>query len=248
MKTLLLSVCALICAASSVLSQEIRLDSLWAKFGGVGAMSFSPDSKTLILAEPQKLAGGSGTIRFYDPATGIEKDSIPGTESYDLRYTPDGKRIVQVGFGGEIKLYNAETYKLEKSVNAPQNAGYIDFSADGNIIVSAGSNVITVVDITEGVVKAVIKRPYQYSTGPNKTEYYRNGKVCFSADGRYVIGKYANALVRWDWQTVPDKPETLIPLIPNRAILSFSPDKHYLVQQSNYLWNIIEKKTHYSSP
>lgn len=66
-------------------SQAIRLDSLWTKFGGVGAMSFSPDSKTLLIAELQKLAGGSGTIRFYDAATGIEKDSIPETEYYDVR-------------------------------------------------------------------------------------------------------------------------------------------------------------------
>ncbi len=226
----------------SAKAQEVRLDSLWAKQGGIGAMSFSPDSKTLILAEPQKLAGGSGTIRFYDVVTGIEKDSIPETEYYDVRYTPDGKRIVQVGFGGEIKLYNAETYKLEKSINAPQNAGYIDFSTDKNIIVSAGSNLITVVDIAEGVVKAVINRPDKYSTGPNQTEYYWNGKVTFSADGKYIIGKYENSLVRWDWQNAPTKPEILIGDIGNRAIIGFSPDKKYMVQQSNYVWDLQQGK------
>jgi WD40 repeat protein len=239
MKTLLLICMALIFVANAH-AQEVRLDSLWAKFGGVGAMSFSPDSKTLLIAEPPKLAGGSGTIRLHDPQTGIEKGNIPGTSYTSVDYTPDGKYIIMGCTDGTVKLYDPVTLELYKAIPCIYG-GYFAFSPDGTKAALASEKYIAIVDLASEVFLTVITRPDQYSVGPNKFEPYNNGKVCFSADGNYIFGKYRGSMATWDWRNAPDNPQTLFGL-PNFAILGFSPDKSLFVLQSNYLWSMAEKK------
>jgi len=236
MKKLTISIAiAFIALCNISTAQEVRLDSLWAKRGGVTALSFSQDSKHLLIADDLGLA------TIYDAATGIKIDTIERSGYYDVSYSPDGKRIIMDSYGGFIRVYSAATFRLEKKIPCIYG-GYINFSPNPDIVVFAGPSHIAVVDIESGELKAHISRPDKYNTAPNKYESYFNGKVCFSADGKYIIGKYANILVQWDWRNTPDKPEQLIPNLPNRAIIGFSPGKTLFVQQSNNLWSIAEKK------
>ncbi|MBS1536305.1 MAG: hypothetical protein JST20_00990 [Bacteroidetes bacterium] len=240
-KLILLLAIVLFALYNTSTAQEVRLDSLWAKQGGVGAMSFSPDSKTLLIAEPEKFIGGSGTIRFFDPQTGIEKGSIEETVYQSVTYTPDGKFIIMGCTDGTVKLYNASTLQLSKEIPCIYG-GEIALSSDGSKAAFAGDKYIAIIDLLLGAFQVVIERPREYTTSPGQTNPYFNGKVTFSADGKYIIGKYENSLVRWDWQNAPDKPEVLIGSFGNRAIIGFSPDKKYLVQQSNYLWDLQQGK------
>ncbi len=237
MKKLTLSIAiALIALCNISTAQEVRLDSLWAKLGGVFAMKFSPDSKRLIIGEN----GSEGQIRVFDAQTGIAIDSIAHSDFVDFEFTPDGQQMMTIDHT-TIKFYNSATYKLERTIPYDQG-GLITFSSNASIVSLSGNTSITIFDIEKGEVLAKILRPDKYNISPNQTEPYFNGKVCFSADGKYIIGKYANILVQWDWRTTPDKPEQLIPNLPNRAIIGFSPDKTMFVQQSNYLWSIADKK------
>lgn len=223
----------------SAKAQEIRLDSLWAKQGGVFAMSFSPDSKALVIGED----GDEGQIRIFEAQTGKEIDSIAHSDFVDMQFTTNGKQLMVIDRTA-IKFYNSTTYKLERTIQYDQG-GLITFSSNGLVVALAGGSSITIFDIERGEVLAKLSRPYQYYPDPQhpfQTEYYHNGKVSFSADGKYVIGKYENSIVRWDWQNAPTKPEILIGDIGNRAIIGFSPDGRYLVQQTNYIWDITERK------
>ena len=237
MKKLTLSIAiALIALCNISTAQEVRLDSLWAKLGGVFAMKFSPDSKRLIIGEN----GSEGQIRVFDAQTGIAIDSIAHSDFVDFEFTPDGQQMMTIDHT-TIKFYNSATYKLERTIPYDQG-GLITFSSNASIVSLSGNTSITIFDIEKGEVLAKILRPDKYNISPNQTEPYFNGKVCFSADGKYIIGKYANILVQWDWRNTPDKPEQLIPNLPNRAIIGFSPDKTMFVQQANELWSIPIKK------
>ena len=238
-KFVVVVVLMLIAERTSSVGQEIRLDSLWAKQGGVFAMSFSPDSKTLVIGED----GDEGQIRIFEAQTGKELDSIAHSFYVDLAFTPDGKKLLAIDQTG-IKIFNGTTYKYERTISYNQG-GLIAFSPDESKLALAGDSWIAIVDIQKGEVLTKLTRPDSYVPDPKHpttTNPYWNGKVSFSADGKYIIGKYENSLVRWDWQNASTKPEILIGSFGNRAIIGFSPDKKYLVQQSNYLWDIEKKK------
>ena len=93
MKTLLLICMALICAVFSVSAQEVRLDSLWVIYGGFGAMTFSPDSKQLLIAAPD------GLVTVYESATGLKQSEfhLPANGYWDLQFTPDKSNILVTG-------------------------------------------------------------------------------------------------------------------------------------------------------
>ena len=241
MKTLLIVAVLVVCAWQNSAAQEIRLDSLWDRYGGVETIVFSPDSKTLMIGETSQFGGGTGTIRFFDPMTGQEKGAIENTRYFVADYTPDGSSIITGGTDFTVKLYDAKTLEVRKSIPCP-DIGTMSFSPDGNIVALASSKYIAIVDLSLDTLLIALERPEDYKVSINQTAPYWNGMVSFSPDGQYIIGKYENKLVRWNWKNTPTVPEIIISDIPNLAIIGFSPDKKYFVQQSNFIWDLIEKK------
>ncbi len=159
-----------------------------------------------------------------------------------MAFTPDGKYLLTIDQTG-IKFFNGKTFKCERSISYGWS-GYIAFSPDESILAFAAEFCISIVDIQKGEVLAKLSRPNEYWIGPRQSDhhYYWNGKVTFSADGKYIIVKYQNSLARWDWQNEPTKPEIFTTNFGDSKIIGFSPDKKYLVQQSNYQWDMAEKK------
>lgn len=229
-----------LCMRQNAAAQEIRLDSLWAKQGGVAAMTFTPDSKTLLIGED----GEEGQVTVHNVTDGSQRAPffLPGKEYSDFKYTPDGKYLV-VAETKKIVLVNPQAYDSVGVIENVEQIGFLTISDDSHYAAVANyySNIV-VVDLLERVVKAVLTRPDKYNVGVNQTMPYLNGRVSFSPDGKYIIGKYENSLVRWDWRNTPSQQEIIIGDIGNRALIGFSPDKKYFVQQSNYIWDLVEKK------
>ena len=238
-----LALVIILCTWQNVAAEEIRLDSLWAKQGGVAAMIFTPDSKSLLIGED----GEEGQVTVHNVTDGSQRAPffLPPKAYADFKFTPDGKYLV-VSEQGKVVLLNPQTFDSVGVIENVTITGNVAFSDDSRYAVIAGMySSVVVIDLLERIVKAVLYRPSSYvpdQTHPTQTAPYWNGKVCFSPDSKYIIGKYENSLVRWDWGNTPTQQEIIIGDIGNRALIGFSPDKKYFVQQSNYIWDLIEKK------
>lgn len=70
---------------------------------GISAAAFSPDGKTLVV---WTLASkGSGVIRFYDPATGMQRRELNVRDVRLAAFSPDSTKLATVDFNGNaIKL------------------------------------------------------------------------------------------------------------------------------------------------
>ncbi len=228
----------LMASAVPLYAQEIRLDSLWIKMGGYPTMAFSPDSKTLLLGA-YRLEPNRGFIRFFDCATGNQIDSLVGLDYIDFGYPPNSTDLYVVT-RISIDVYDNER-KLVRRMPYTKG-GLLSFSPDGSLLLMTGEGKIRLVKSENAEVVREITRPEDYPTGPkpdDKRSYF-NGKVSFSKDGSRLYGKNANEFGFWDL-TTKDTPFSRAFTIGNRAIIGFTPDERFMIQQSNYIWDLKTK-------
>lgn len=215
-------------------SQEIRLDSLWIKMGGYPVMAFSPDSKFLLLGQ----ADGIVNIVEVETGTAVDTITLPKNGYADFGFTPDGKYLV-VSERKKITLFSAVTWDSLRESPAILSTGYISFSNDSKYVAVADRATISILDLTENKVVAEITRPTEYKVG-NQTVSLNNGRVNFSSDGTLLYGKNAEDFGSWDL-TKANTPFVRKMTIGNRAVIGFTPDNRYMIQQSNYIWDLNTK-------
>ena len=211
-------------------SQEIRLDSLWIKMGGYPVMAFSPDSKFLLLGQ----ADGIVNIVEVETGTAVDTITLPKNGYADFGFTPDGKYLV-VSERKKITLFSAVTWDLLRESPAILSTGYISFSNDSKYVAVADRATISIINLEENKVVAEITRPTEF-----QTKSYFNGRVNFNSDGTLLYGKYAEEIGFWDL-TKSDAPFERKMTIGNRAVIGFTPDNRYMIQQSNYIWDLNTK-------
>jgi WD40 repeat protein len=120
--------------------------------GGAQSVSFSADGKKILSG------GGEGAIRLWDAASGkllrtVAAHRGDSEENYSTNegmgtvlvgviaasFSPDGKKILSGGGEGAIKLWDAASGKLIRSIDSRHGAVYtVKFSLDGNSIISSG--------------------------------------------------------------------------------------------------------------
>lgn len=237
-------------------AQGVRLDSLWGKIvGTVNAMSFSPDSKQLVLAVDD------GWIRFYNATDGKLLDSIaPQYKSYQLQYSQDGTLLFTMNYKGGIEVYSSKDYHnshfkgldTEIGLREPDWIHSMDVSPDARYIA------LTVIRPdynvrTNDVYQYMMVFSYpelQLLWQKEVPRYYASVKatipaikVAFSTDGNSLIGQYGRSVIRWNWKDTTLKNEQLLgDISPDKEVIAYSPDRNYCVVQSNYICSMQEKK------
>jgi len=121
-------------------SEIARLDPTSGKrTGGIeieasGPMAFSPDGKTLALAQ-------NGTLVLLDFLSGKQRKAIKRKgRTRALCYSPDGKRLAVVDAACAVQLLSASTGKpLATLQETRPDVQHVQFSADGTLLATIGA-------------------------------------------------------------------------------------------------------------
>ncbi len=217
-------------------SQEIRLDSLWIKMGGYPVMAFSPDSKVLVLGS-EILEPVKGAIRFFEVETGKQLDSITKISFIDFGFSPSDGNLYIVTTTS-IDVYDKQRMLVRRMPYT--KGGLLSFSPDGSLLLMTGEGKIRLVKSENAEVVREITRPSSYKGSNNQDIPFNNGRVNFNSDGTLLYGKNAEDFGSWDL-TKTDAPFVRKMTIGNRAVIGFTPDNRYMIQQSNYIWDLNTK-------
>jgi hypothetical protein len=217
-------------------SQEIRLDSLWIKMGGYPVMAFSPDSKVLVLGS-EILEPVKGAIRFFEVETGKQLDSITKISFIDFGFSPSDGNLYIVTTTS-IDVYDKQRMLVRRMPYT--KGGLLSFSPDGSLLLMTGEGKIRLVKSENAEVVREITRPSSYKGSNNQDIPFNNGRVNFNSDGTLLYGKNAEDFGSWDL-TKTDAPFVRKMTIGNRAVIGFTPDNRYMIQQSNYIWDLSTK-------
>jgi hypothetical protein len=96
---------------------------------------FSPDGKVLAVANRTTL------VRLFDVETGRLLRPLPFQSPCDLKFDPAGKRVAAAYADGFLGIWTVETGELLRIVKtSAEELDCVDWSPDGQILVSAGLN------------------------------------------------------------------------------------------------------------
>ncbi len=167
---------------------------------------FSPDGARLAAltkqAGPVEALRSAGEVRVWEAGTGRELlrfETRPG--SCGLAYSPDGRRLAEIGDGAFHRLRDAVSGKQILELTWDQGDGFATafaFSPDGSrLAVSSGDNKVRIWDVTEPRAGGV-RAPESILEG--KTNILT--QVVWSADGRRVLAAvHGGTVMTWEVAT-----------------------------------------------
>ena len=109
----------------------------------VFGLAISPDGKTIAagLGRGKLESRGKCDVVLWDVATGQRKRILSGHE-HDVRSTafaPDGT-LATASFDGTVRMWNADTGELLRTLQQPGSINCVTFSLDGTLLVSASNH------------------------------------------------------------------------------------------------------------
>ncbi|MCH8042579.1 MAG: protein kinase [Planctomycetes bacterium] len=115
--------------------------------GVLGAIDFSPDSRSLVIGDNN---GDLWLVDVQQRRVARKKTGEGGQGAQNfrhLRYSPDGKTFAAVG-GKGLELRSAKTLDLLHVFGGAGRMGGVDFSVDGKLLACARGQTITLLDAT----------------------------------------------------------------------------------------------------
>jgi WD40 repeat protein/serine/threonine protein kinase/Flp pilus assembly protein TadD len=218
----------------AALQQELpKPKQLLVHEGAVNDARFSPDGSTLLTA------GEDGKVHLWNSETGQELVEPPLSAPSPVVFavfSRDGRRIAASCRDGSALIWDIappRSAALVLRVRGGEKMNWIDFSPDGQQLVTASGKAARVWDVGTGK--------------PFPGELRHNGTVSvalFSPDGKWIATGGDDSIVHL-WNSADRKPSPIV-LSHDRAVLclAFSPDSKYLASGSaDYtaqVWNVAD--------
>jgi WD40 repeat protein len=122
----------------------------------MGGLAFSPEGKTLAM-----WVWGDDSIRLWDVATQRERVTVADPSGF-VAFSPDGRHLAVGGMGGSVKVWNADSGKLEATLLEGEGGldTAVSFSPDGKTVASGSgysSGTVRLWDVDSGELRASFK-------------------------------------------------------------------------------------------
>jgi WD40 repeat protein len=160
------------------------------KFGAVGSVLFTSDSKYVISG------GGDKTAKVWNLSTGKSIKTLSHPENVeDLALSADGK-LLAVGGGNAVKIYDVQTWKAVKSFNKISKQSYnvvsaVAFSPDMKTLAVTGTGGFSLWNIETGLLIKVTET--------------KGKDLIFSKDGKSIyVAFFGNDIVVLDAATAEE--------------------------------------------
>ena len=103
--------------------------------GDVGQLAWSPDGASIAAGVTGTNSEGLDVVRIFNAQSGeqVANETGPlGTHIRGLRYTPDGKYLLEAGIGHSLKIWDGQHQKLLQEIAGSGQVSSIAVSKDSH--------------------------------------------------------------------------------------------------------------------